>query len=105
MSTFLQGTLLFLVIGLVINLPLAFLARRRGRQKLLVRSLLIVLAVAMCCGAMEFGSERLTNQCLANGNPVYNCGTYGEAGMQALFVVGLAIFSWLNAYWLRESIR
>ncbi len=105
MSTFLQGTLLFLVIGLVINLPLTILAQRRGRKKLLMRSLLVVLAVAMCCGAMQFGAERLTNQCLANGNPTYNCNSYGEAGMQALFVVGLAIFSWLNAFWLRDSIR
>jgi hypothetical protein len=95
---FLVSSLTYFLILLVVSAPALFMARRRNRPVLIKRFMTAAAVGGTFCGIVAAGSQRLVNQCEAEGNP--SCFDAGADGMIILLIVGFLGASLLWTYLL-----
>lgn len=95
---FLTSSLLHFLILLAASAPVLFFAYRNRRRTLIKRFVTAAAIGGVFCGVITAGSQRLVDQCEAEGNP--SCFDAGADGMIIMVIGGFIGASLLWTYFL-----
>lgn len=95
---FLIASLTYFAILLVVSAPAMFMARRHNRPVLVKRFVTASAVAGVFCGIVDAGSQRLVDNCEAEGNP--SCFDAGGDGMIVLLIGAFLAASLLWSYLL-----
>ena len=96
--SFLLSALYHFALLLLVSTPVLFMARRQHRALLFQRFILACALGGVFCGIVAAGSQRLVDQCEAEGNS--SCFDAGADGMIMVLVGGFFATSAVWAYLL-----
>lgn len=94
--SFVVSSLTYFLILLLVSAPALFMARRHNRRVLIKRFVTAAAIGGTFCGVIAAGSQRLINQCEAEGNP--SCFDAGADGMIILLIGAFLAASLLWTY-------
>ena len=79
------------------------MAVRRGKTAIVRNFLAGAGLVSVLVAATLVGSTRITEQCRAAGNPIYDCLDPGAEGLIVLLVGGYVVAALIRIYRLRDE--
>jgi len=98
MGTFLLATLLYGGIFLLLTLPIAILAPRKGYSETPRRFLIAAVILTFLSASIVTTREQLVSQCEAVGNTA--CWDYGGTGLLLLLVGPYAVVALARAFYI-----